>query len=152
MTMRIAPLALTAVAFLLVLAGCGKSPDEGAKQTRVKVEEPSVDGGLKPSGRPEAPLIDPQKKKVVVLAAPSAPQLASRQEAQLATEQDKTELQIHELMDSYSNNLGNPASKAKYEEQIGQQLETYKRQSLQLYKMQRQAQLAAREAAAATAN
>jgi hypothetical protein len=134
------------------LAGCGKSPDEGAKQTRLKLEEPGVNGGLNPSGRPEAPLIDPEKKSVVVLAAPSAPQLAMRQEAKLVAEQEKVEGQIHSLMDGYADNLGNSASKAKYGEQITQELETYKRQTLQLYKLQRQAELAANRSKSATSN
>jgi hypothetical protein len=125
------------------LAGCGKSPGEGAKQTKLEVEEPGVNGGLIPSGRPEAPLIDPQKKTIVVLAAPSAPQLAGREEAKLATDHEKVEGRIQDLMTRYSGNLGNAAGKAKYEEQIGEELETYKRQSLQLYKLKRAAQLAA---------
>lgn len=143
---------ILSVVAAVALAGCGKSPEEGAKQTRLKVEEPGVNGGLVASGRPEAPLIDPQKKTVVVLAAPSAPQLAGRQEAKLAAEHEKVEGRIQDLMNNYSSNLGDAAGKAKYEEQIGQELETYKRQSLQLYKLQRQAQLAASRDAANTGN
>ena len=128
---------LIAAAIALSLAACGKSPDAGAKQTKLILEEaPHPD--LNASGRPEAPWIDPQKKTVVVLAPPSAPQLVARQEAQIVAERDKVEAHIHDLMDGYSNNLRNPAGKAKYQEEISQQLETYKRQTLQLYKLQRQ--------------
>jgi hypothetical protein len=129
---------LIAVAIALGLAACsGKDPDDGAKQTKLILEEaPHPD--LNASGRPEAPWIDPQKKSVIVLAPPSAPQLAERQQAQVAAERAKVEAHIHDLMDGYAANLGNPAGKAKYQEEIGQQLETYKRQTLQLYKLQRQ--------------
>ena len=120
------------------LTGCGPSPDEGAKRTQVRLEESEPAAGLIPSGRAEAPLIDPQKKTVTVLVPPSAPQLVERQEAQLAAERTNVEEHIHDLMDGYSANLRNPASKAKYREEIAQQLETYKRQTLQLYKLQRQ--------------
>lgn len=119
------------------LAGCGPSPDEGAKRTQVQLEENAPGAGLNPSGRPDAPWIDPQKKTVTVLAPPSAPQLAERQEAQLIAERTKVDAHIHDLMDGYSGSLRNPASKAKYQTEIAQQLETYKRQTLELYKLQR---------------
>jgi hypothetical protein len=129
---------LIAVAIAFGLAACsGKNPGDGAQQTKLILEEPPHHD-LNPSGRPEAPWIDPQKKSVVVLAPPSAPQLIERQAAQLAAERSKVETHIHDLMDGYASNLRNPAGKAKYQEEIGQQLETYKRQTLQLYKMQRQ--------------
>lgn len=122
------------------LAGCGSHPEDGAKQTRLQVEQSDASRGLQASGRPEAPFIDPQKKSVVVLAAPSAPQLVAHQQAQIAAEHEKVETKIHDLMDSYSSNLRDPKSRAKYQEQIAQQLDTYKRQSLQLYLLQRQAE------------
>ena len=121
------------------LAGCGKHPDDGAKHTRLKVEENAANGGLHPSGRPEAPLIDPTKKAVVVLAAPSAPQLVARQEARVEADRAKTESQIHDLMDGYTSNMQNPTAKRKYEQQIAQQLDTYKRHSLELYQLRRNA-------------
>jgi hypothetical protein len=128
---------LIAAAITFGLVACGKSPDEGATQTKLILEQaPQPD--LNASGRPEAPWIDPQKKTVTVLAPPSAPQLVERQQAQLADERSKVETRIHDLMDDYSANLRNPASKAQYQEQIAQQLETYKRQTLQLYKLHRQ--------------
>jgi hypothetical protein len=120
------------------LTGCGPSPDEGAKRTQVKLEESAAGAGLNPSGRAEAPWIDPQKKTVTVLAPPSAPQLVAKQEAQLVAERTKVETHIHDLMEGYASNLRNPSSKAKYQEEIAQQLEDYKRQTLQLYKLQRQ--------------
>lgn len=120
------------------LAGCGGHPDDGAKQTRLQVEKQAANSGLQMSGRPEAPLIDPRKKSVVILAAPSAPQLVARQQAQIAAEHEKVETKIHDLMDSYATNLRDAKSREKYREQIAQQLDTYKRQSLQLYLLQRQ--------------
>ena len=128
---------LLAVAIAFALAACGKSPDDGAKHTKLILEQPQH-ADLNASGRPEAPWIDPQKNTVVVLAPPSAPQLAERQQVQLAAERGKVETHIHDLMDGYAANLRNPAGKAKYQEEIAQQLATYKRQTLQLYKLQRQ--------------
>ena len=90
--------------FGAALVGCGGHPDAGAKQTRLQVEEHAANRGLQPSGRPEAPFIDPQKKTVVVLAAPSAPQLVARQQAQLTAEHEKAESQIHDLMERYTDN------------------------------------------------
>jgi hypothetical protein len=116
---------LLAVAIAVALAACGKSPEDGAKHTKVVLEQaphPDVD----------------ERKTVVVLAPPSAPQLAERQQVQLAAERGKVETRIHDLMDGYAANLRNPAGKAKYQEEIAQQLATYKRQTLQLYKLQRQ--------------
>jgi hypothetical protein len=130
---------IVAAAFCLGLAACGKNPDEGAKQTKVILEQEAAPEQLNASGRPEAPLIDPQKKTVVVLVPPSAPLLVERQQAKLMAERDKVETQIHGLMDDYNDSMRNPASKAKYQEQIAQQLETYKRQSLELFKLQQQA-------------
>jgi hypothetical protein len=134
---------LVAIVVAAALAGCGGHPDDGAKQTRLQVEQHDANGGLQRSGRPEAPLIDPEKKSVVVLAAPSAPQLAARQQAQITAEHEKSESRIHDLMEGYTNNLRDTKNREKYREQIAQQLETYKRQSLQLYLMQRQADRAA---------
>ena len=147
--MRSKMIALLAAAAAVALAGCSKSPDAGAKQTRLKVEEPSVNGGLNPSGRPEAPLIDPAKKTVVVLAAPSAPQLAAREEARIVADREKVEGRIHTLMNSYADNLGS-TRKDKYGEQITQELDTYKRQSLQIFKLQQQAAQTARRDGSAT--
>jgi hypothetical protein len=116
---------LLAVAIAVALAACGKSPEDGAQHTKVVLEQaPHPDGD--------------GKKTVVVLAPPSAPQLVERQQAQLAAERGKVETHIHDLMDGYAANLRNPAGKAKYQEEIAQQLATYKRQTLQLYKVQRQ--------------
>ncbi len=147
--MRSTVIAVLAAAAALGLAGCGKSPDAGAKQTRLKVEEPNVNGGLNPSGRPEAPLIDPGKKTVVVLAAPSAPQLASREEAKIVSDREKVEGRIHSLMNSYAENLGSER-KDKYGEQITQELDAYKRQSLQIFKLQQQSAQAAQRDGSAT--
>jgi hypothetical protein len=121
-----------------VAGGCGPGPDEGAKRTQVKLEESAPGNGLNPSGRPEAPWIDPQKKTVTVLAPPSAPQLVAREEAQVVAERAKVEAHIQDLMAGYASNLRNPTGKAKYRDQIAQELETYKRQTLQLYKLQQQ--------------
>jgi hypothetical protein len=132
---------LLAVAFAFALTACGKNPDDGAKQTKLVLEQPPH-ADLNASGRPEAPWIDPQKNTVVVLAAPSAPQLVERQQTQLAAERGKVETHIHDLMDGYAANLRNPAGKAKYQEEIAQELATYKRQTLQLYKLQRQSEQA----------
>jgi len=128
---------LLAVAIAFAVAACGKSPDDGAKHTKV-VLEPAPHADLNASGHPEAPWIDPTKSTVVVLAPPSAPQLAERQQEQLAAERGKVETHIHDLIDGYAANLRNPAGKAKYQEEITQQLTTYKRQTLQFYKLQRQ--------------
>ena len=147
--MRTTVIAVVAAAAALGLAGCSKSPDAGAKQTRLEVKEASVNGGLNPSGRPEAPFIDPAKKTVVVLAAPSAPQLTSREEAKITADQQKVDARIHTLMNSYADNLGS-TRKDKYGEQITQELDTYKRQSLQLFKLQQQSAQAARKDGSAT--
>jgi hypothetical protein len=136
--MRKTVLLIAAALVAAGLAGCGKSPDTGAKQTRLKLEADSHNG-MHPSGRPEAPFIDPSRKTVVVLAAPSAPQLVAREAARITGERDKVESQIHGLMSDYTANLHSTANKTKYAEQISQQLETYKRQTLQLYLLQRQA-------------
>jgi hypothetical protein len=133
---------LAILAAALALAGCGKSPEQGAKRTEVKFESSDAQAELNPSGRPEAPLIDPQLKTVTVLAPPSAPQLLAKQEAGIVAERDKVEAQLHDLMDGYSTNMRDPASRAKYQEQIAQQLDTYKRHTLQLYKLQRRNELA----------
>jgi hypothetical protein len=130
---------LLAVAATVAIAACSKSPDAGAKQTRLELKDHDAGRDLHASGRPEAPFIDPQKKNVVVLAAPSAPQLLARQEAKVGAEREKVETKIHGLMDGYASNLGNPNGKEKYQQQIAEQLQTYKRQSLELFLMQRQA-------------
>jgi hypothetical protein len=133
------------------LVGCGPSPDSGAKQTQVRIEQPArSNGSLLPGG--SAAATETPKNTVVVLAAPSAPQLVAQQQAKLAGEREKVEAQLQELMGSYANNLGNAAGKAKYGEQITQQLEIYKRQSLQLYKLQRQAELAGNRSGAVAAD
>ena len=119
---------LVAVAIAFALAACGKSPDAGAKQTKLVLEQ--------------AQQPDLNANSVVVLAPPSAPQLVERQQTQLAAERGKVETHIHDLMDGYAANLRNSAGRAKYQEEIAQQLDTYKRQTLQLYKLQRQTEQA----------
>ena len=127
---------LLAIVAVAVASGCGPGPDEGAKRTQVKLDESAPGNGLNPSGRPEAPWIDPQKKTVTVLAPPSAPQLVAREEAQVVADRAKVEAHIQDLMSGYASNLRNPGSRTKYQQEIAQQLETYKRQTLQLYKLQ----------------
>lgn len=127
-----------ALAAAVLLASCGKSPDEGARHSNRVIEDSRSRAiGVGPA------VPDTPRHTVLVVAPPSAPQLAEKQQAKIEADREVTETQIHGLMDRYSENLRNPAEKAKYQEQISRQLDTYKRQTLQLYKMQQ---------AAATAN
>jgi hypothetical protein len=120
----------------ICLAACGKDPQEGAKQTTV-----SVEAAKRPApGEVGAP--EPSKNTVIVLAPPSAPQLAAKQRATIETERAKTEAQIHGLMDRYANSMRQPAEKARYQQQIEQELSAYKRQTLELYKLQQAAERA----------
>jgi hypothetical protein len=132
-----------AVAASICLTSCGKSPTEGAKHTTVRIEETK-----RPApGEVAAP--EQSKNTVMVLAPPSAPQLIEKQRATVETERAKTETQIHGLMDRYADNMHRPAEKAKYQEQIAQQLTTYKRQTLTLYKLQQRETAANRQHTAA---
>jgi hypothetical protein len=125
-----------ALAAAVLLASCSKSPsDEGAKRTNRVVEAPrSAATGSVGQAAPDA-----SRHTVLVVAPPSAPLLVQKQQAKLEADREVTETQIHGLMDHYSDNMRNPAEKAKYQEQISQQLDAYKRQTLQLYKLQQAA-------------
>jgi hypothetical protein len=125
--------AILVLAVAVGLASCGKNPQEGAKQTTVRIEE------AKRTAPGEIPAPEPSKNTVMVLAPPSAPQLVEKQRVKVEADRAKTETQIHGLMDRYSDNMHRPAEKAKYQQQIGRELTTYKRQTLELFKLQQQA-------------
>jgi type IV secretory pathway VirB10-like protein len=125
-----------ALAVAFGLASCGKSPQEGAKHTTVQIET------AKRPAPGEIPAPEPSKNTVTVLAPPSAPQLVDKQRVKAEADRAKTEAEIHGLMDRYADNMRRPADKAKYEQQIAQELKTYKRQTLEVYKLQQAAESA----------
>jgi len=139
------------VAAVATLASCGKGPNEGARHSKLAIEQSTGAHAVDPLGHTAAPSIDPERRPLVVLAPPSAPQLSEKRQAQLQEERAKTEADIHCLMDRYTENLRRPADKARYQEQIAQQLDTYKRQMLQIYKFQQQAPTSANAAGQRTA-
>jgi hypothetical protein len=125
-----------AVAVAIGLASCGKSPQEGAKHTTVRVE------AAKRPAPGEIPAPEPSKNTVMVVVPPSAPQAIDKQREKMEGDRAKTEADIHGLMNRYADNARRPADKAKYQRQIGQELDTYKRQTLALFKLQQAAETA----------
>lgn len=125
-----------AVSLLIGLGGCSERPQQKAD---VKVETAAAPKAQMPSGRAEAPLIDPEKKSVTVLMPPSAPQRIEQQQARLAADHERSEAAIHELMSRYAENPSGSATKARYEKQLEQELDAYKRRVLEMHKLQQHA-------------
>jgi len=81
--------------------------------------------------------IDPAKKEVVVVNAPTQAASPQQMVAQMHQQHEKTEAQLNKLMKDYAGNIHNAKTKDKLAQEMSGQLEVYKRQSLELYKVQR---------------
>lgn len=85
--------------------------------------------------------IDPDKKTVVVVVPPGEAKTSEQRLAQLQAESKKTEVRLSKLINNYSNNVDNAKSKAKLSADMSKDLDTYKHQSLQLFKAQQAKQV-----------
>lgn len=122
-----------ALALILALMGCGGgSTDQEAATSppAVSVEEPQV--GV--TGIP----IDPSQKTVVVVTPPGAARSPQQQMSELQAQNTRTEAQIAARMQTYSGNLGNAEVRNRVASQMDDDLEAYKKQSLEMYKLQQQ--------------
>lgn len=129
--------ALIRILPLSLLLGLGACSDRSAQTAPVKVEAGEKPSELVSSGRPEAPFIDPQKKSVTILIAPTESQRIEQRHASLQADSERRETAIHDLMDRYSGSMSNSVSKASYEKRIGEELAAYKQRILELHRLQR---------------
>ena len=140
MSKRIPLLSLLLAAFL-ASAGCGN----GSVGKQPAIVQPASSAEQRPLGVTGVP-IDPAKKTVLVVNAPSQAVSPQQSMSQLQSEQQKTEAKLAKLMKSYSGNINNAKTKDKLTKEMSGQLEDYKRQSLELYRLQRaQRQVASSE-------
>ena len=112
----------------LMLAAAASGADSSLPSTAAPEQRP-----LGASGVP----IDPAKKTVHVVNASGKSQKPKQTAAQLRAQQAKTHARLAKHIENYSGNINNAEGKEKLTTEMAGDLEAYKRQSLELYKMQR---------------
>ncbi|MHB8744263.1 MAG: hypothetical protein ACYC9L_14215 [Sulfuricaulis sp.] len=80
--------------------------------------------------------IDPSKKTVHMINAPVRAPVAGHDIVQLQAQHATTNVQLTKLIKNYSENIGNAKKKETLTKEMAKDLETYKHQSLELYKKQ----------------
>ena len=118
--------AMTCIALMLAAAASGADsspPSTAAAEQR----------SLGVTGVP----IDPSKKTVHVEKAPGKAKKSRQSTAQLRSQQTKTQARLAKHIENYSGNIHNAQGKEKLTAEMAGDLDAYKRQSLELYKMQR---------------
>lgn len=131
--MSMTMLRATAVLFAtLGLAGCGAKPPAQSTVNAPQANPEGLEMGV--TGIP----IDPRKKTVVILTAPAAARTPAEQMSQLQVQNARTQAQIASRMQAYSRSLGSSGSRQRQAAAMAGDLEAYKQQSLQMYKLQQQ--------------
>jgi hypothetical protein len=123
------------VMFIMLAAGVAGCDKEPSQDNATKLKQAGAARAAQGS--------EPVQNTITVIAPPSAPQQLARREATVTAEHGKTGARVHDLMKGYAQSLGDAKSEQQYRKQLAEQLEIYKRQSLELFKLQ---QRAAREA------
>lgn len=113
------------MALMLVAADSGADP----------LQQSTAASEQRPLGATGVP-IDPAKKTVHVGNALGKTQKPKQTTAQLRAQQAKTHSRLAKHIESYSGNIDNVRGKEKVTTEMAGDLETYKRQSLELYKRQ----------------
>ncbi len=118
----------------LGLAACGQDspPREGAASA-----PPAITAEERQVGATGIP-IDPTQKTVVVVTPPGAARTPQEQMTELQAQNARTEAQIAARMQTYSGNLGSAETKDRVAGQMSDDLEAYKQQSLEIYRLQQQ--------------
>ena len=116
------------------LAGCGPgaTDQQGAADAL-----PAIAGEEHQVGATGIP-IDPSQKKVVVVTPPGSARTPQQQMSELQAQNARTEARIATGMKTYSGNLGNAEARDRVASGMNDDLEAYKKQSLELYKLQQQ--------------
>lgn len=116
----------------LGLAGCGAKPPAQSTVSAPQANPEGFEMGV--TGIP----IDPRKKTVVILTAPGAARTPAEQMSKLQAQNVRTQAQIASRMKAYSRSLGSPESRQRQAAAMAGDLEAYKQQSLQMYKLRQQ--------------
>ena len=119
---------------LLLMGGCDSGSHSHAK-VKVNIPQEKAAADTRPLGA-NGLAIDPTKKKVIVVNAPSYGHGVDKKIAGLKAQHAKTGEKLTKMIGKYSRNIGNSASSAKIAAEMDKDLEVYKRQSLELYKTQ----------------
>ena len=119
-------------AVILTISGCDSRTHTPAKISSPLGQNPTKERPVGPTGQ----VIDPSKKKVIVVSAPRQSENKDEHLSALKTEHAKKGKQLTTLIGSYSKNIDNTEEKDKIASEMAKNLAVYKRQSLELYKAQ----------------
>jgi hypothetical protein len=128
------PAAVVSSVLALIICGCHAQSSSNVVHAAVKQNNESDLRAVGATGVP----IDPSRKTVLVVVPPGEILEPDKHVARLEQQHEKTQADLTKLMKSYARNLSNSQSKQKLGAQMADDLEAYKRQSLELYQVQRQ--------------
>lgn len=133
-TLRSVAAEVISLAIILGLTGCspGCTDQRDAAKTLPAVTDEEQQVGV--TGIP----IDPSRKTVVVVTPPGAARDAQEQMSELKAQNARTEARLASQMNAYAGHLADGGARDRIAGQMHEDLEAYKKQSLELYKLQQQ--------------
>lgn len=127
-------IAVLGIAFCVASCSPDKSTPSRARDTQ---SLPTITPDEPQKGATGIP-IDPSKKDVVIVTPSGAARTPQESMQELQVQNAKTGAAIDAHMRTYSENLHDPDTKARVAKEMADDLETYKRQSLEMYRLQKQ--------------
>jgi hypothetical protein len=124
---------VTLLGISLSVAAC--SPDRTTASRTAPESVPAIAADAPQVGATGIP-IDPDKKKVVVITPSGAERTREQAMAELQAQNAKTGAEIAARMQTYSENLDSNEAKARLAAEMADDLDAYKKQSLEMYKLQ----------------
>lgn len=125
---------MATVAIMFGLTGCspGCTDQRDVAKTLPAVTDEQQQVGV--TGIP----IDSDRKTVVVVTPPGAARNPQDQMSELKAQNARSEARITSQMETYAGQLADTGAKGRIASQMNEDLEAYKKQSLEMYKLQQQ--------------